>query len=118
MSGEPAPIDQLAFAPYRGGLGKTLTAITSGSTSALVPGMDVGQGKKGQRVMFTNRSKEFMVAVRMGGTTVQATTDCYTLVPGTTQSLTAPFTPNEPVWFAVLGIDGEADVNAVAGDGI
>ncbi len=116
MSAEPTPIDQKAFEPYRGGLGITLTAITSASTSAAIPGMGVGEGKKGQRVMFTNRSKEFMVAVRMGGSTVEATTHCYTLVPGATQPLTAPFTPNAAVWFAVLGIDGEADVNAVAGE--
>lgn len=118
MSGEPAPIDQRVFAPYRGGDGITITAVDGSSTRAAIPGMGVGEGKKGQRVMFTNRSTSIFVTVRMGGSTITATTHSYTLVPGATQPLEPPFTPNVAVWFAVFGIGGSADVNAVAGEGI
>lgn len=112
----PEPIDQLTFVPYLGGLGKRLTATTS-TASVEIPGMGVGQGKDGHRVMFTNGGT-VAAFVRMGGPGVVATLDCYELAPGTTQSLGAPFTPNIAVWYAVITESGTTKISACAGVGI
>lgn len=116
MAAEPQAIDQLVFVPESGGLGKRLTATTASSTSAAIPGMGVGAGRAGRRVMFTNGGS-FSAFVRMGDSTVEATTDCYELLPGTTQPLGAPFTAGAAVYFAVISVGGDTTVSACAGLG-
>lgn len=117
MSGEPQPIDQRIFVPYRGGRGKRLTATSGSSTSAAIPGMGVGQAKAGQRAMFTNGGNVSAFVV-MDSSSVVADLDCYELLPGSTQPLGAPFTPNVAVWFAVITEAGTTTVSVVAGDGL
>lgn len=115
MASEPEPIDQLVFVPFNGGRGKRLSATTT-TSSAAIPGMGIGEGKKGMRVMVTNGGT-VSAFIRFGLSSVVATLDSYELLPNSTQPLGAPWEANTATWFAVITETGTTTVSVCAGEG-
>ncbi len=108
-------IDPFSFDPFEGGLGKLLSCTTS-SASTIIPGTQA-QPSPPIRILVTNVGS-VVAYMRMGQSTVVATTDCLAILPGVTVSFTVP--PVAPSSLYVAGITeaGTTKLQITAGRGV
>lgn len=108
-------INVTAFQPFEGGNGRRLTV---GATSARVqiPGTQAVTSPDRLRILVSNNNG-FPVSILMGQDSVEATTDCQEVLPGTQTLFTPPVVAPDGVWIAAISDAGTGYIQVTAGYG-
>jgi hypothetical protein len=117
---DPTLLNIQAFQPYDGGDGKTFTANeTSGSTAYRIPGLAGGTDDNNRKRVLISNEGDVAVFVRMGPSSVQASTDSLKILPDCAYLLTPPDVNPSGVWIAACTATGagSVEINVVAGQG-
>lgn len=117
---DPALLNIQAFQPFQGGDAVTFTANeTSGATAYRIPGLAGGTDDNNRKRVLISNEGDVAVFVRMGPSSVEASTNSMKILPDCAYLLTPPDVNPSGVWIAACTAAGagSAEVNAVAGQG-
>ena len=108
-------VDPFSFDPFEGGLGKLLSCTTT-SASVAIPGTQA-QPTPPIRILVTNVGP-VVAYIRLGQSTVVATTDCLAILPGVTVSFTVPTVAPSLLYVAGITEAGTTKLQITAGRGV
>lgn len=113
---DSTPVNLQAFAPYNGGVGARL-ALTTTTGRVAIPGLEGGSDPKGKRRVVVSNGGSVSAFVRVGNSSVVATTGSLEVMPGCYVTITPPHLGTSPVYLAGITESGTTKINGISGEG-